>query len=232
MEYYNTARNVFLKMEMVVSRIKTNWLWSTVCNLCMYLLGILLFSLISVLIFCWRLFRCLAPQSVPPGYFICSDSPYKPAVAAELVKPFWHDNNFMHTEDFARRDGPFLALLKATSFYSQSSFILEFLLMLIKMSVLPVMSHRYRLQSSSNSSRKLSFNLWRAKLDLYRISHRQASSWVQQGKEWVRWLMRRKEDLRGLAVTWKQPCGNRLYASQCQTWSCWHTSWCWARSIS
>lgn len=26
--------------------------------------------------------------------------------------------------------------------------------------------------------------------------------------------MRRKEDLRGLAVTWKQPCGNRLDTSQ------------------
>lgn len=24
--------------------------------------------------------------------------------------------------------------------------------------------------------------------------------------------MRRKEDLRGLTVTWKQPCGNKLYA--------------------
>ncbi len=90
----------------------------------------------------------------------------------------------------------------------------------------------HTLQSSSISSRKLRFSLWRVKLDLYRISHGQASSWVQQGKEWVRWLMRRKEDLRGLAVTWKQLCGNRLYASQCQTWSCWHTSWCWAMSIS
>lgn len=88
------------------------------------------------------------------------------------------------------------------------------------MSVLPVMSHHNRLEYSSNSSSKLRFKQWRVKLD--RISRRQASSWAQQGKEWVRWLMRRKEDWRGLAVTWKQPCGNSLYASQRQTWSCWH----------
>lgn len=98
------------------------------------------------------------------------------------------------------------------------------------------MSHHYRFKFSSKSRAKLNFKLQHVKLYFYRIGRRQASLWAQQGKEWVRWLMSRKEDLRGLAVTWKQPCGctlpNRLYTSQCQTWSCWHTSWCWAMNIS
>lgn len=49
---------------------------------------------------------------------------------------------------------------------------------------LPVMSHHYRLQFSSNGRTRHRFKLWHLKLDFYIISHRQASWWTgkQVGK--------------------------------------------------
>lgn len=111
-------------------------------------------------------------------------------VAAELVKPHWHAQR-LYTEDFTH---PFLGLLKTFFACTPSTFIFSLF-------VTPVMSKQNVIQKKFTSINILN----------------EASLWVEQG---VRWLMRRKEDLRRLAVTWKEPCCKRLYASQCQTWSC------------
>lgn len=56
------------------------------------------------------------------------------------------------------------------------------------------------------------------------LSAKSRQAWwrVRQRKEWGEMANEEKRRLKGLAMAWKQTCGNRLY-SQFQTWRCGHT---------